>query len=515
MVLPFKHEPFTDFNESANREAFRQVLKKTESQLGEDIPLMINGQKVYTEEKIVSINPANKEQVVGKASMASTDHIDQAMNAAQEAFKEWGRWSAEARAEVLFRTAAIVRRKKYEFASILVYDAGKPWRQADADIAEGIDFLEYYGREMIKLAEGKWVEDRPNENNSYFYQPLGPGVAIPPWNFAFAIVCGTTVGPLVAGNTVLLKPSENTPVIAYKLVEALMEAGVPDGAIHFVPGDPKEIGDYLVDHSKTHFINFTGSRATGTRIIERAAKIQEGQDFLKRVVAEMGGKDTIIVDNDADIDLAADAIVQSAFGFQGQKCSACSRAIIHEAVYDEVLTKAIEKTKQITIGNTAEQDFYMSAVINQKQFDKIKQYIDIGKTEGELAYGGEMDDSNGYFVYPTIFKDVDPNAQIMQEEIFGPIVGFAKAKDFDELLDIANNTEYALTGAVISNNRKHLDRARYEFQVGNLYFNRGCTAAIVGYQPFGGFKMSGTNGKAGGPDYLPQFLHAKTVSEMF
>ncbi|MYL46735.1 L-glutamate gamma-semialdehyde dehydrogenase [Virgibacillus halodenitrificans] len=515
MVLPFKHEPFTNFNEVTNRKDFRQALNSVEEQLGKEIPLVINGEKVYTDDKITSVNPAKKDQVIGKASMATKKHVEQAMEAAEEAFKDWGNWSAEARAEVMFRTAAIVRNRKFEFAATLVYDAGKPWGQADADVAEGIDFLEYYAREMIELAKGKPMEDRPNENNSYFYQPLGPGVAIPPWNFAFAIVCGTTVGPLVAGNTVLLKPSENTPVIAYKLIEALVEAGVPDGAVNFVPGDPSDIGDYLVDHPKTRFINFTGSRATGTRIIERASKVQEGQDFLKRVVAEMGGKDTIIVDENADLELAADSIVQSAFGFQGQKCSACSRAVIHEAVYDKVLEMAIAKTKEISVGNAAEKDVFMSAVINQKQFDKIKDYIEIGKNEGELAYGGETDDSEGYYIYPTIFKDVDPTARIMQEEIFGPVVAFAKAKDFDEMLEIANNTEYALTGAVISNNRKHLDRARYEFQVGNLYFNRGCTAAIVGYQPFGGFKMSGTNGKAGGPDYLPQFLNAKTVSEMF
>ncbi|WP_100010177.1 L-glutamate gamma-semialdehyde dehydrogenase [Lentibacillus sediminis] len=515
MVLPFKHEPFTDFGDETNQKEFEAALKAVKEQLGQDYPLVINGEKIYTDDKLVSVNPSDKNQVVGNVSKATKEHVDQAMEAAQAAFKTWKTWTAVERAEVLYRAAAIVRRRKHEFSAWLVYDAGKPWGQADADTAEGIDFLEYYARHMVELAKGKEINDRVDEENTYFYQAMGPGVTIPPWNFAFAIVAGTTVAPIVAGNPVLLKPSENTPVIAYKLVEALEEAGLPKGVVNFLPGDPAEIGDHLVDHAQTHFINFTGSRATGTRIIERAAKVQEGQTFLKRVVAEMGGKDTIIVDDHADLELAAQSIVHSAFGFSGQKCSACSRAIVHEDVYDEVLARCVELTKELTVGNTSEENVYMGAVVNQKQFDKISEYIEIGKQEGELAVGGKTDDTKGYFVHPTIFKDVDPQARIMQEEIFGPVLGFAKAADFDELLEIANNTEYGLTGAVISDNRENLNRARYEFQVGNLYFNRGCTGAIVGYQPFGGFKMSGTDSKAGGPDYLQHFLEAKTLSQHF
>lgn len=515
MVLPFKHEPFTDFKDDQNRQQFQEALEQVKGELGKEYPLVIDGEKIFTEDKLVSINPGNKEQIIGKVSKATKNHVEQAMESAQRAFKTWKTWSVQERADLLFRAAAIVRRRKHEFSAWLVLDAGKPWDQADGDTAEGIDFLEYYGRQMIELGKGKPLADRPNEHNAYFYQPMGPGVVIPPWNFAFAIVCGTVAAPIVAGNPVLLKPSENTPVIAYKLVEVLEEAGLPRGVLNFVPGDPAEIGDYLVDHKETHFINFTGSRATGTRIYERAAKVQEGQQFLKRVIAEMGGKDTIIVDKDADLDLAADAIVNSAFGFSGQKCSACSRAVIHQDVYDEVLEKSIALTKKLSVGNPTEENVYMGAVVNQKQFDKIKDYIEIGKAEGELAYGGKTDDSTGFFIHPTIFQDVDPSARIMQEEIFGPVVAFAKAQDFDEMLEIANNTEYGLTGAVISNNREHLNRARYDFHVGNLYFNRGCTAAIVGYQPFGGFKMSGTDSKAGGPDYLQHFLEAKIVSETF
>ncbi|HLR03521.1 MAG TPA: L-glutamate gamma-semialdehyde dehydrogenase [Virgibacillus sp.] len=513
MVLPYEHEALTDFQDKQNRDDYITALKKVESELGKDYPLVIGGEKIYTDEKLTSVNPANTEQVVGNVSMATKEHVEKAMDAAKEAFKEWKKWTAEERAEVLFKAAAISRRRKHEISAWMSFEANKPWDQADGDTAEAIDFMEYYGRQMVRLGKGREVNDQLGENNTFFYQPLGPGVVIPPWNFAYAIVTGTTVGPIVAGNPVLMKPSESTPVTAYKLVEVLEEAGLPKGVLNFIPGDPAEIGDYLVDHKDSHFINFTGSRATGTRIYNRASVVHEGQTHLKRVVAEMGGKDAIVVDNDADLDLAAQSIVDSAFGFQGQKCSACSRAIVHQDVYDEVLEKTIEKAKVYTVGNPAEDNVPMGAVINQKQFDKIKNYIEIGKKEGTLVYGGETDDSKGYHVHPTIIKDLDPEGTIMQEEIFGPVVGFSKAKDFDELLDIANNTDYALTGAIISNNRAHLNRARHEFDVGNLYFNRGCTGSIVGYQPFGGFKMSGTDAKAGGPDYLLNFLAPKTVTE--
>lgn len=515
MVTPYQHEPFTNFKDKENRKEFIAALKKVEEELGKEYPLVINGKRIYTEDKLISVNPGKKEQIIGKVSKATKQHIDLAMKGALQAFQTWRKMPAKARADVLFRAAAITRRRKHEISAWLVYDAGKPWDQADGDTAEGIDFLEYYGRQMLEIAEGKPVNSRTIEHNSFFYQPMGPGVTISPWNFAFAIVCGTTVAPIVAGNPVLLKPSENTPVIAYKLVEILEEAGVPIGVLNFVPGDPLEIGDYLVDHKETRFVNFTGSRTIGTRIYERAAKVQPGQKFLKRVVAEMGGKDTIIVDNDADLNLAAEAIVNSAFAFSGQKCSACSRVVVHQDVYEEVVKKVVSQTKKLSIGTPSEKNIFVGPIINQKQFDKIKSYIEIGKSEGELVFGGETDDSKGYFVHPTIFKDVNPFARIMQEEIFGPIVAFTKASDFYQMLEIANNTEYGLTGAVISNNREHLEKARYDFHVGNLYFNRGCTSAIVGYQPFGGFKMSGTDSKAGGPDYLQYFMEGKVVSEMF
>ena len=515
MVQPYRHEPLTDFTVEANREAFLAALKKVESELGRDYPLVIGGERVMTEDKITSINPANKAEVIGRVAKATKELAERAMKTADEAFRTWSRTSPEARADILFRAAAIVRRRKHEFSAWLVKEAGKPWREADADTAEAIDFMEYYGRQMLKLKDGIPVESRPGETNRFFYIPLGVGVVISPWNFPFAIMAGTTVASLVTGNTVLLKPASATPVVAYKFVEVLEEAGLPAGVLNYIPGSGAEVGDYLVDHPRTRFISFTGSRDVGIRIYERAAKVHPGQIWLKRVIAEMGGKDGIIVDKEADLELAAQSIVASAFGYSGQKCSACSRAIIVEDVYDQVLNRVVELTKQLNVGDPAEQATFMGPVIDQGAYNKIMEYIEIGKQEGRLMTGGEGDDSKGFFIQPTVFADVDPNARIMQEEIFGPVVGFAKARDFDHALEIANNTEYGLTGAVISRNRANLEKARHEFHVGNLYFNRGCTGAIVGYHPFGGFNMSGTDSKAGGPDYLILHMQAKTVSEMF
>ncbi|ADC48589.1 1-pyrroline-5-carboxylate dehydrogenase [Alkalihalophilus pseudofirmus OF4] len=512
MSVPYKHEPFTDFTVEENRKEFQAALKKVEAELGQDFPLRIGGELVYTDDKITSENPAKKEQVVGRVSKATRDHAEQAMQAALTTFEDWKRWDPVARAEILFKAAAIIRRRKHEFSAYLVYEAGKPWNEADADTAEAIDFLEYYGRQMIELKNGIPVLSRVGENNQYGYIPLGVAVVISPWNFAFAIMAGTTVAAAVTGNTVLLKPASTTPVVAAKFMEVLEEAGMPAGVINYIPGSGSEIGDYIVDHPKTRMISFTGSREVGERIYQRAAKVNKGQYWLKRVVAEMGGKDTIVVDKDADLDLAAKSIVASAFGFSGQKCSACSRAVIVEDVYDEVLEKSIALTKELSVGETIN-DTNMGPVNDQAAFDKIMSYIEIGKEEGRIVAGGTGDSSKGYFIQPTIVADVAADARLMQEEIFGPVVAFSKAKDFDEALDIANNTEYGLTGAVITRNRQHIEKAKTDFHVGNMYINRGCTGAIVGYHPFGGFNMSGTDSKAGGPDYLQLFLQAKTISE--
>lgn len=514
-MINYKHEPFTDFSVEENKQAYLEALKKVESQLGADYPLIIGGERITTEEKIVSYNPAKKTEVIGSVSKASKDLAEKAMQEADKAFKSWKKVKPEIRADVLFKAATIIRRRKHEFSAWLTKEAGKPWNEADADTAEAIDFLEYYGRQMLEMKDGRKVESRPNEYNRYDYIPLGIGIVISPWNFPFAIMAGTTVAAVVTGNTVLLKPASTTPVVAYKFIEVLEEAGLPKGVVNFVPGSGAEVGDYLVDHPKTRFISFTGSRDVGLRINERASKLSPGQIWIKRVIAEMGGKDTIVVDKDADLELAAQSIVKSAFGFSGQKCSACSRVVIVKDVYDQVVNRVEELTKSLTIGDPSDNNNFMATVIDSAAFKKISEYIEIGKTEGRLVAGGTADDSVGYFVHPTVFADVDPEARIMKEEIFGPVVAMTKADSFEEAIDIANNTEYGLTGAVITNDRMNLEYAREEFHVGNLYFNRGCTGAIVGYQPFGGFNMSGTDSKAGGPDYLTLHMQAKTTSEAF
>ncbi|MEH7093666.1 L-glutamate gamma-semialdehyde dehydrogenase [Neobacillus vireti] len=515
MIQPYKHEPFTDFSVEDNRQAYLQALKTVEGYLGQDYPLVIDGEKITTEEKIISYNPANKKEVIGQVSKANQELAEKAMQAAVEAFKTWKKTKPEVRADVLFKAASIIRRRKHEFSALMTKEAGKPWREADADTAEGIDFLEYYGRQMLSLKDGVPVQSRANEFNRYDYIPLGVGIIISPWNFPFAIMAGTTVAAIVSGNTVLLKPASTTPIIAAKFVEVMEEAGLPKGVLNFVPGSGAEVGDYLVDHKDTRFISFTGSRDVGLRIFERSSKLSPGQIWMKRLIAEMGGKDTIVVDKEADLELAAQSIVAGAFGFSGQKCSACSRAVVVEDVYEQVVNRVVELTNQLTAGDPVEQGNFMGPVIDNNAYKKILEYIEIGKQEGKLLTGGEGDDSQGYFIQPTVFADLSPTSRIMQEEIFGPVVGFTKAKDFTEAIDIANNTEYGLTGAVITNNRAHLEQAREDFHVGNLYFNRSCTGAIVGYQPFGGFNMSGTDSKAGGPDYLLLHMQAKTTSEMY
>lgn len=514
MVVPYKHEPFTDFKVEQNKLEFEKGLMVVQSYLNKDYDLVIGGERISTKDKIVSVNPANKEEVIGTVSKATQEHAEKAMNIADKTFDVWRKSKPEMRADILFRASAIVRRRKHEFSALLVKEAGKPWNEADADTAEAIDFMEYYGRQMLSLKDGVKTESRPIEYNRFNYIPLGVGVIISPWNFAFAIMAGMTAAAVVSGNTVLLKPASTTPIVAAKFIEVLEEAGLPAGVVNYVPGSGSEVGDYLVDHPRTRFISFTGSRDVGVRIYERAAKVHEGQIWLKRVIAEMGGKDTVVVDSSADIELAAQSIVASAFGFSGQKCSACSRAVIVEDVYDQVLDRAVQLTKNLSLGETIAPSVYMGPVIDQAAFDKIMSYIEIGKKEGELVAGGHGDNSQGFFIEPTIFADVDENARLMKEEIFGPVVAFCKAKDFDHALKIANNTDYGLTGAVLTKNRAHIEKAREDFHVGNLYFNRGCTGAIVGYQPFGGFNMSGTDSKAGGPDYLLLHMQAKTTSEM-
>lgn len=513
-MLSYKHEPFTDFSKEENKKAMAGGYKVVEAYLGDEFPLIVGGERITTEGKIVSYNPANKEQVVGIVSKATQEISAKALEIADEAFKIWKKVKPEVRADLLFKAAAIIRRRKFEFSALLSKEAGKTWIEADVEVAEGIDFLEYYGREMLRLKDGAPVQSRPGEYNRYNYIPLGVAVAISPWNFPFAIMAGITVAAMVAGNTVLLKPASVTPIISYKFVEVLEEAGMPAGVVNFIPGSGAEIGDFLVEHPRTRLITFTGSRDVGLGIVEKSSKISPGQIWIKRTILEMGGKDTIVVDKEADIELAAQSIVKSAFGFSGQKCSACSRAVIVEDVYDQVVNRVEELTKALTVGAPENDEHFVGPVIDGAAYKKTMEYVEIGKGEGRLVIGGTGDDSKGYFIQPTVFADLSPTSRIMQEEIFGPVLGMSKAKDFDEAIEIANNTEYGLTGAVITNNRMNLEKARDDFHVGNLYFNRGCTGAIVGYQPFGGFNMSGTDSKAGGPDYIQLHLQAKTTSEM-
>jgi 1-pyrroline-5-carboxylate dehydrogenase len=514
MLPDYRPEPFTNFSDEINKKEFEAALTKVESELGREYPLIINGERITTEGKITSVNPSKKAEVVGYVSKANQELAEKAMQAAAHKFEAWKAVPGAHRARYLFKAAAIMRRRKHEFSAWLVHEAGKSWAEADADTAEAIDFMEFYGREMIRLSEEQPLTRLQGEDNELYYIPLGVGVVIPPWNFPLAIMVGMTTASLVAGNTVVLKPASTTPVIAAKFIEILEDAGVPAGVVNYIPGSGSEVGDYLVEHPLTRYISFTGSREVGLRINELAAKKTEGQKWIKRVIAEMGGKDTIVVDKDADLNLAATNIMYSAFGFAGQKCSACSRAVIHKDVYDEVLRLVVEESKKLTMGDIKKLDNYVCPVIDDSAQRKILDYIEIGKKEGRLVLGGEKGPEEGFFVQPTIIADVAPDARIMQEEIFGPVVAFCKANDYDHALEIANNTEYGLTGSVFSRDRAKLEKARTEFHVGNLYFNRKCTGAIVGVHPFGGFNMSGTDSKAGGHDYLLLFTQAKLVSEV-
>ncbi len=512
-VLPaFKNCPLTDFSVEANREAQKAALKQVEAQLGRTYPLIIGGEHVSSEEQFISVNPARPKQVVGVLAKATVAHANRAVEVAARAFETWRFTSAAERADYLFKAAEVMRQRRFELNAWMIFETSKSWGEADADTAEAIDFLEFYGREMLRLAEKQPLTRIPEEESDLVYIPLGVGVVIPPWNFPCAIMAGLTTSALVAGNTIILKPASTAPVIAAQFVNILLEVGVPAGVVNFLPGPGGAIGDALVQHPQVRFISFTGSRDVGLRIHELAAKHQPGQIWLKRTILEMGGKDAVVVDETADLDAAAAGIVTSAFGFQGQKCSAGSRAIIVGQVYDAVVQKVVEKTRALTLGDPADPQTYMGAVIDENAFQKILGYIEIGKQEGKLLLGGGTKDG-GYFIEPTIFADVAPTARIAQEEIFGPVLAIIKARDFDEALKIANGTEYGLTGSLYSRDRGRIEQAKREFHVGNLYFNRKCTGALVGVHPFGGFNMSGTDSKAGGRDYLLLFTQAKAISE--
>ncbi len=511
---PFSNEPFVDFTKPENKRRMEQAIADVQAELGHEYDIIIGGKHIKTEGKILSFNPAHPAQVIGVHQRAAAEHVEPAMQAAQAAFRTWSKVPVADRAALLFRAAALIRERSFEFCAWLTLEVGKNWAEADADVGETIDFLEFYGREALRLDQAKTPIQFPGERNQLRYVSLGVGAVIPPWNFPFAIMAGMTAASIVTGNTVILKPSVDAPTIAAKFMELLEEAGLPDGVVNLCPGEGPDFGSAVVAHPQTRFIAFTGSKAVGLEIHERAAKTQSGQIFIKRTILEMGGKDSIIVEPDADLDAALDGVVASAFGFNGQKCSACSRAIVAADIYDTFCDRLQERVSKLKTGDPAE-NVYTGPVISEKSYRKVLSYLEIGKKEGTVLNGGEAigNPEDGYYIAPTVIADVAPTARISLEEIFGPVLAVIKSQNFDDALKIANNTEYGLTGAIYTSSREKLDRAREEFNVGNLYFNRKCTGAMVGAHPFGGFNMSGTDSKAGGPDYLLLFTQAKSIAE--
>jgi 1-pyrroline-5-carboxylate dehydrogenase len=511
---PFVNEPAVDFSREENARKMRAAIDKVRGQLGREYDLILSGKRVKTGEKIKSINPAKPSQVVGIHQKAGREHVEPAMNAALKAFESWSRTSFDERASLLFRAGDLLRERKFEFMAWLVFEVSKNWAEADGDIAETIDFCELYGREALRLSRAEPVVQLPGERDRLLYIPLGVGAVIPPWNFPCAIMAGMTLASIVCGNTVILKPSSDSPTIAAKFMELLEEAGMPEGVVNFCPGAGGSFGDAVVAHPKTRYIAFTGSREVGLHINKSAANQAAGQVWIKRTILEMGGKDAIIVDADCNLDSAVEGVAQAAFGFQGQKCSACSRAIVDERVYDKFLDMLKARVEKFTIGDPTE-NFNMGAVINEGSMKTILDYIEVGKKEGRLLTGGDRvsNAGEGYYLQPTVIADIAPKSKLEQEEIFGPVLAVIKARNFEHALEIANDTEFGLTGAVYTKSRDKIDRAVRDFHVGNLYINRKCTGAIAGAHPFGGFNMSGTDSKSGGPDYLYLFSQGKSVGE--
>jgi 1-pyrroline-5-carboxylate dehydrogenase len=512
-VRAFTNEPYADFAEPEVWAAAQAALSRVRSQFGHEYELWIAGGPHRTGDLLTSNNPSHPAEIIGRHHKATADLANRAIEDAHAYAPEWGRVPPTERAELLIRVAALLRERKFEFDAWEVCEAGKTWPEAEADVSEAIDFCEYYARQVMRFASPEPPLQIPGERDELVYLPLGGGVIIPPWNFPLAILVGMTVSALVAGNTVVLKPSSETPIIAAQFADVLRAAGFPPRSFSLCVGSGSVIGDLLVEHPKTRFISFTGSRDVGLRINELAAKPQKGQIWIKRVVAEMGGKDAIIVDREADLDSAVKGVVQSAFGFQGQKCSACSRAIVDDPIYDVFLEKLEAEVSTLTVGPAEDRANYMGPVISAGARKNILSYIEIGKTEGRVITGGGPARGEGYFLEPTVIAGVDSKARIFQEEIFGPVLAVSRARDFSHALELANDTEYGLTGAVYSRNPEVIHRAGKEFFVGNLYINRKCTGAMVAAHPFGGFHMSGTDSKAGGPDYLLQFLQAKSIAE--
>jgi 1-pyrroline-5-carboxylate dehydrogenase len=512
-LADFRNEALADFSQPAVAAAMRVALANVHGQFGREYEIRIGTERFRTDNLLKSLNPSAPSEVVGLHHKASAELARKAIASADAFFPQWAAMAAATRIEALRRAAKILRRRKLEFDAWLVYEAGKTWPEAEADVSEAIDFCEYYALLAERMSSPEPLAQLPGERDQLRYLPLGVGVIIPPWNFPLAILSGMTTAALVSGNTAVVKPSSDTPTIAAKFGEVLEEAGFPPESFTILVGSGAEVGDLLVDHPRTRFISFTGSREVGLRINERAARTQPGQIWIKRVIAEMGGKDAIIVDDEADLDAAAQGVLVSAYGYQGQKCSACSRAIVAERVYDAFLEKLVSRVQAIEVGPAEDPVNYMGPVINEHARQTILRYIDIGRNDGRLLAGGGPAGAEGYFVAPTVFADIAPESRLFQEEIFGPVLTVTKARDFDHALELANNSEYGLTGAVYTANPDKIQKAADSFHVGNLYFNRKCTGAMVGVHPFGGFNMSGTDSKAGGPDYLFWFVQAKSIAE--
>lgn len=513
MLEPFRNEPLSDFSDPARAAAYREALAQVRRRLGGHRPLIIAGKQVDTDQRIVSLNPARPAEVVGTVAAAAAAQTDRALEAAWRAFPGWAALPATERAAAVLGLAAELRRRKLELAAWETLEASKNWLEAEADVAEAIDFCEYYARQAMELAKPLPVQAAPGEINESWLQALGVGVVIPPWNFPLAILAGMAIGPVAAGNTVVVKPSSYTPLVAAAFMDAVAAAGLPDGVINFLPGHGSQVGDYLVDHVRTRFINFTGSKDVGLRIAARSAVVHPGQLWLKRACLEMGGKDAIVVDETADLDVAVPQVIRSAFGYQGQKCSAASRLIVVAAVYDAVLERVVAAAAGLRVG-PAEENFPVAALISAAQHRAVLTEIEAGRTQARLVFGGQaVDRDGGYYIEPTIFAEVPAGARLAQQEIFGPVLAVIRARDFDEAVQIFNGTEYGLTGGLFSRSLARIERAKREFCVGNLYINRQITGALVGVQPFGGFKLSGTNAKAGGPDYLRLFMEMKTVAQ--
>jgi 1-pyrroline-5-carboxylate dehydrogenase len=513
-VLPeFKNEPLTDFSQESNRRAFAEALAKVESRLPMEGRIVIGGVKSTRARTFDSVNPCRRSQVIGRFPEGTREDAEQAVEAAAIAFPSWSRTSPEKRWKMIVAIAAILRKRKHEFSAMMVLEESKSWPEADGDTAEAIDFCEFYAREMERLAQPQPLTKYPGEKNELEFIPLGVCAVIPPWNFPLAILTGMTTAALVTGNTVVLKPSSDSPAIATMFSEAAEEAGIPPGVLNFVTGGGSTVGNALVEHPKTRMVAFTGSREVGVNISEKTGRVSPGQIWIKRAVLEMGGKDFILVDETADLEEAARGVVAAAFGFQGQKCSACSRLIVHEKVHDDLLEKVVAKTKALKVGDVRDPANSVGAVINERAQKSILEFIDVGRREGRIVAGGAAGPAEGFFVQPTIVDDIEPRDRLAREEIFGPVLAVLKVKDFDEGIAVANDTEYGLTGSLYSRDRERLERGKRELYCGNLYLNRKCTGALVGVHPFGGFNMSGTDSKAGGREYLYLFTQAKAISE--